>query len=54
MAGYASFFKTDRLPAFRTGLPKQAFLMFVAFLIILILQVSVFKDSTYSIGYGEN
>ena len=42
MAGHAAFFKADRLPAIRTGLSKQAILIFMMSFVAFIILISLF------------
>ncbi len=42
MARHAAFFKADRLPAIRTGLSKQAILIFLVSFVVFIILISLF------------
>ena len=54
VAGHAAFFKTDGLPALRTGLPHKAVLIFLATFILFILEISIFQNTTDGIRYGQD
>ena len=53
MAGHASFFKADRLPALRAGLTQKAVFVFTGDG-FLVLQVPLFEDLADGVRDGEH
>ena len=52
VACHATLFKTDGLTTIRTGFAKETVCKFVSAFVLLILEISLFKNTADGIRYG--